>query len=131
MTREEFFQQAMLRIADTMLMRASEVPTSEQLARKAREYAQALHNEMVAGLADCDIPLMDPPPEDAYDNGPPPITSDAPTLFPGGRVERPRTPSCPKCGCEMKKRSGRNGPFWGCTDYPQCKGTVNLETTNG
>ena len=131
MNRDEFFQQAMLRLADTILMRADKVPKPEELARKAREYAVALHNEMIAGLADCDIPLTNPPPEDAYDNGPPPITSDVPTLFPGGRVERPRTPSCPKCGCGMKKRNGVRGPFWGCVEYPECKGTLNIEDTGG
>lgn len=33
---------------------------------------------------------------------------------------------CPKCGKEMKLRHGRFGPFLGCTDYPTCKGIVNI-----
>ena len=33
---------------------------------------------------------------------------------------------CPKCGKPMVKRSGRFGPFLGCSDYPKCKGIKNL-----
>ena len=33
---------------------------------------------------------------------------------------------CPKCGKEMKMRHGRYGPFLGCTDYPTCRGIVNI-----
>ena len=36
------------------------------------------------------------------------------------------TPSCPKCGKRMAKRHDRNGrAFWGCTAYPDCKGTLD------
>jgi DNA topoisomerase-1 len=34
--------------------------------------------------------------------------------------------ACPKCGKEMKIRHGRYGTFLGCTDYPTCKGIVNI-----
>jgi hypothetical protein len=30
---------------------------------------------------------------------------------------------CPQCGSPMVQRNGRYGEFWGCTKYPQCKGT--------
>ena len=33
---------------------------------------------------------------------------------------------CPNCGKPMKLRHGRFGPFLGCTDYPTCKGIVNI-----
>ncbi len=33
---------------------------------------------------------------------------------------------CPKCGKPMVLRSGKFGPFLGCTDYPNCRGIVNL-----
>jgi hypothetical protein len=33
-------------------------------------------------------------------------------------------PDCPKCGAHMALRSGRNGNFWGCTKYPDCKGSL-------
>jgi len=33
---------------------------------------------------------------------------------------------CPKCTKPMKLRHGRFGAFLGCTDYPTCKGIVNI-----
>lgn len=34
------------------------------------------------------------------------------------------TPSCPKCEAKMVRRPGKNGKpdFWGCPQYPRCKG---------
>lgn len=34
---------------------------------------------------------------------------------------------CPECGKAMIRRQGRFGPFYGCQDYPACKGIVNVE----
>ena len=39
---------------------------------------------------------------------------------------------CPKCGAPMVKRTARKGaragkPFYGCSNYPKCRGIVNLE----
>lgn len=41
----------------------------------------------------------------------------------------PRPPACPKCGGLMALRTAKAGKtpgrqFWGCTGYPECKGTV-------
>lgn len=33
---------------------------------------------------------------------------------------------CPQCGSPMKVRHGRFGAFLGCTNYPECKGIVNI-----
>lgn len=33
---------------------------------------------------------------------------------------------CPKCQSDMKLRFGKFGPFLGCTNYPNCKGIVNI-----
>lgn len=30
---------------------------------------------------------------------------------------------CPECGGAMASRTGQYGRFWGCKNYPQCKGT--------
>jgi len=40
-------------------------------------------------------------------------------------------PHCPQCGKPMVLRTAKTGPhaghqFWGCTAYPDCKGTVEL-----
>ncbi|MHB9150563.1 MAG: restriction endonuclease [Thermoleophilia bacterium] len=36
------------------------------------------------------------------------------------------SPSCPRCGLPMVRRTGRHGPFWGCSMYPACRGTLAL-----
>ncbi len=30
---------------------------------------------------------------------------------------------CPDCGKKMISRKSQYGTFWGCSDYPNCKGT--------
>jgi four helix bundle suffix protein len=42
-----------------------------------------------------------------------------------------RIPPCPRCGKPMVLRTARSGKnigrqFWGCSDYPDCKGAVDL-----
>jgi four helix bundle suffix protein len=39
------------------------------------------------------------------------------------------SPKCPSCGYPMELRTARKGPragsqFWGCQNYPECKGTL-------
>lgn len=34
---------------------------------------------------------------------------------------------CPNCGKPMLERMGRRGPFLGCSGYPECKTTMNLD----
>ncbi len=39
------------------------------------------------------------------------------------------SPACPQCGYQMAIRTARKGPragsqFWGCQNYPECKGTL-------
>ena len=46
-------------------------------------------------------------------------------------VSPPDVPVCPQCGKAMVQRKARIGPhagqpFWGCTDYPRCRGTRDL-----
>lgn len=45
-------------------------------------------------------------------------------------LQTSRTPSCPKCGASMVRRTARKGvhagnKFWGCSRYPSCKGSRN------
>lgn len=37
-----------------------------------------------------------------------------------------QTPTCPLCSSPMRKRIGKNGPFWSCSKYPDCKGVQNM-----
>lgn len=30
---------------------------------------------------------------------------------------------CPGCGKPLRRIEGKKGPFWGCSDFPQCKTT--------
>ena len=38
---------------------------------------------------------------------------------------------CPECGGQLAKRLGRNGLFIGCTNYPECKYTRDLDESKG
>ena len=45
------------------------------------------------------------------------------------KADKSDKPSCPKCGKAMQLRTARKGlktgqPFWGCSGYPDCKGTL-------
>jgi hypothetical protein len=37
--------------------------------------------------------------------------------------------NCPLCSAVMRKRNGYKGEFWGCTNYPDCRGTRNEDGT--
>ena len=32
---------------------------------------------------------------------------------------------CPRCGAPMLLRNGKNGAFWGCSNYPECRFTAD------
>lgn len=36
------------------------------------------------------------------------------------------SPVCPICNASMFRRKGKAGPFWSCSHYPDCKGTVPI-----
>lgn len=63
-----------------------------------------------------------PPPRPAPQ---PPRAPRIATPTPPRRTGAAGTPSCPRCGSTMRRRSGRYGQFWGCSRYPRCKGTRN------
>jgi len=50
-----------------------------------------------------------------------------------GEEEKPREPpkptehACPNCGKPMLERMGKRGSFLGCSGYPECKTTMNLD----
>ena len=46
-----------------------------------------------------------------------------------------RVPTCEKCGANMVLRTGQTGArkgkkFWGCSNYPACRWTKNIEEKN-
>ncbi|MBI1174332.1 MAG: restriction endonuclease [Sideroxydans sp.] len=58
-----------------------------------------------------------------------------PSISSGGatpRVSQPAGTICPKCGGSMVKRTAKQGvnagkTFWGCSNYPQCRGIVSID----
>lgn len=44
-------------------------------------------------------------------------------------IKVPEGPVCPLCGAATRQRQGKNGLFWSCSRYPDCKGTVTMETS--
>ena len=34
---------------------------------------------------------------------------------------------CPRCNGELKLRNGKNGKFYGCSNYPKCRYIQNIE----
>ncbi|WPE26261.1 DNA topoisomerase 3 [Pseudomonas hunanensis] len=45
-------------------------------------------------------------------------------------IKVPQGPACPECGTSTRQRTGKSGPFWSCSRYPDCKGTLPVETGN-
>lgn len=37
--------------------------------------------------------------------------------------EKAPAPECPQCGKPMRRRKSAKGEFWGCSGFPDCKGT--------
>lgn len=50
------------------------------------------------------------------------------------RISEPSPPKCPTCNSSMVLRTARQGTnqgnqFWGCTNYPRCRGILKYDTT--
>ncbi|MGI1085245.1 DNA topoisomerase III [Citrobacter freundii] len=43
-------------------------------------------------------------------------------------IKLPHGPACPQCGAPTRQRTGKSGPFWSCSRYPDCKGTQSVES---
>lgn len=46
-------------------------------------------------------------------------------------ITLPPSPCCPQCGASMRQRPGKNGAFWSCSRYPDCKGTLPVQSATG
>ena len=42
----------------------------------------------------------------------------------------PNAPECSQCGNSMRQRKSIKGEFWGCSAYPDCKGTRPISPPN-
>lgn len=43
-----------------------------------------------------------------------------------GHTQKQAGPVCPLCGCELIRRKGRFGEFYGCSSFPGCRYTKNV-----
>ena len=43
----------------------------------------------------------------------------------GKKSSKKSNVKCPRCGAVMFLRNGKNGVFWGCSNYPDCKMTAD------
>lgn len=93
------------------------VVTSGEFTADARAFAEGRNIELIDG-ADLAGFLAEhrPVPASSVQRREPAMDSD---------------PDCPKCGAAMVKRVARQGPlagkqFWGCSQFPQCRGTRAL-----
>ncbi|WP_315827843.1 topoisomerase DNA-binding C4 zinc finger domain-containing protein [Bradyrhizobium sp. SZCCHNG3015] len=85
------------------------------------ERAKAARNLELLGLP---VPVSAPI---TIDRKPPPTSPSASTSYGGGTAPT-GTPTCPRCGAPMLRRTARRGRqagrgFWGCSRYPACNGT--------
>ena len=96
------------------------IDTGEKGVGKALTYAEKYYL-----LKTFHIPTGDADDPDAVA---PPVARVAEDDEPFGDEAAPR---CPKCGGEMRRRTRRDGSgeFWGCVNYPECKGTVHISGT--
>lgn len=46
-------------------------------------------------------------------------------------IKLPEGQACPVCGATTRQRNGKNGVFWSCSRYPDCKGTLPAESSTG
>ena len=46
-------------------------------------------------------------------------------------IKLPPSPSCPQCGAPMRQRTGKSGAFWSCSRYPDCTGTLPVDSSTG
>jgi DNA topoisomerase-3 len=42
-------------------------------------------------------------------------------------IAQPKGPACPQCGAATHPRRGKNGAFWSCSHYPDCKGSLPVQ----
>jgi len=42
-------------------------------------------------------------------------------------IKLPESPACPLCHSPMRRRKGKNGDFYSCTQYPNCSGAMPLD----
>lgn len=96
------------------------------LAEALAAQAQAKQDlrELGVSIPPSTVALTVTPPQKPASQPPSALRVTKPTLTCVSKMSG--TPTCPRCGSPMRSRSGRYGQFWGCSRYPDCKGTRNI-----
>jgi restriction system protein len=102
------------------------VVTSGVFTAEAKAFAEGRGIELIDGPAL--VALVGRLPRNATTTRGVPDEGRAPQPTAGGTSSR----RCPQCGNAMIRRVARLGahagkPFWGCVDYPACRGTRNTD----
>lgn len=94
-------------------------------ALAARAQAEQDLRELDASVPASTVSLTITPPSRTTPQPPRNLTVLTPTPL-RATGATPPPPTCPRCGSPMRRRPGRYGQFWGCSQYPRCKGTRNI-----
>ena len=105
-------------IAEGSRASATSSQTELRLVNVARASLEELLLDYEDFLRHRRLPQWAPPKKDPSDSPNQPNHSDP-------------IPQCPQCGAQMALRTAKTGKkagqqFWGCTQYPDCKGTIQL-----
>jgi DNA topoisomerase-1 len=107
-----------LEVAETQMPSKRGVETGEKCPKCGRplvvNYSKKTRREFVgcSGFSDKENPCKYIKPAEGAEARPEPEMTDV---------------ICPACGKPMLKRTGRSGPFLGCSGYPECKTTMNFD----
>jgi restriction system protein len=101
------------------------VVTSGEFTPDAIEFARTAGIRMIDG-SELGLMIRSVQTSEPQRESPPVSHSAAP-------IPAPLVPACPRCGATMRIRTATRGSnaghrFWGCSNYPRCRGVVN---TNG
>ena len=86
--------------------------TSKDTEMKLTDVARASLSEL---RGDYEIVILD--------HGQLPWSVHAPEAKAVNAVSLDPAPQCPLCGKPMRRRKSAKGPFWGCSGFPECKGS--------
>lgn len=107
------------------------LPKSRKTDRQHREYLQNKFDNL-DNLDNFDNINQDLQTVSSKSNAPKSFNPAKKSAFVSAANPRETPPSCPKCQGDMVKRTAKTGKnkgqaFFGCKNYPKCKGIVNIE----
>ena len=89
-------------------------------ATQSRFFAEA---GAPAGLQSRYFAARSTAPESPSADAPSAVLPELPAAAGGASTSADCLPACPKCGLQLRHRTGRYGPFIGCSGFPSCRHT--------